>query len=127
MRDFFDALGGDTAAAKHVGQERADVVASLRPAERHDQHGIEHLRHVYTQRSSKPVYRMKPTSLPNPKEKIEELGRRIDRLHRSVLEPDVLRGLLPIKSRLLPYRMRSPEARLREDRFRAASAPYTRT
>ena len=73
------------------------------------------------------VYRMKPTSIPNPKEKIEELGRRIDRLHRSVLEPDVLRGLLPIKSRLLPYRMRSPEARLREDRFRAASASYART
>ncbi|HYS25157.1 MAG TPA: hypothetical protein VEP46_06125 [Vicinamibacterales bacterium] len=36
---------------------------------------------------------MKPTSIPNPKEKIEELGRRIDRLHRSVLEPGVLRGL----------------------------------
>jgi len=70
---------------------------------------------------------MKPTSIANPKEKIEELGRRIDHLHRSVLEPDVLRGLLPIKSRLLPHRMRAPEARLREDRFRAASESYART
>ncbi|HEY3159974.1 MAG TPA: FkbM family methyltransferase [Vicinamibacterales bacterium] len=70
---------------------------------------------------------MKPTSIANPKEKIEELGRRIDRLHRSVLEPGVLRGLLPIKSRLLPYRMRAPETRLREDRFRASSESYART
>jgi FkbM family methyltransferase len=70
---------------------------------------------------------MKPTSIANPKEKIEELGRRIDRLHRSVLEPDVLRGLLRIKSRLLPHRMRAPEARLREERFRSASESYART
>jgi len=70
---------------------------------------------------------MKPTSIPNPKEKIEELGRRIDRLHRAVLEPGVLRGLLPIKSTLLPRRMRAPEARAREDRFRAASESYART
>ncbi|HKC57218.1 MAG TPA: hypothetical protein VKC35_13880, partial [Vicinamibacterales bacterium] len=70
---------------------------------------------------------MKPTSISNPKEKIEELGRRIDRLRRSVLEPGVLRGLLPIKSMLLPHRMRAPEARAREDRFRAASESYART
>ena len=70
---------------------------------------------------------MKPTSIANPKEKIEALGKRIDRLHRSVLEPDVLRGLLPIKSRLLPHRMRAPEARRREERFRAVSESYTRT
>src|SRR5258705_542865 len=70
---------------------------------------------------------MKPTSIPNPKEKIEELGRRIDRLRRSVLEPGVLRGLLPIKSTLLRHRMRAPEARAREDRFRAASESYART
>ena len=70
---------------------------------------------------------MKPTSIANPKEKIEALGKRIGRLHRSVLEPDVLRGLLPIKSRLLPHRMRAPEAQLREDRFRAASESYVHT
>jgi FkbM family methyltransferase len=70
---------------------------------------------------------MKPTSIANPKEKIEELGKRIDRLHRSVLEPDVLRGLLPIKARLLPHRMCAPEARMREERFRAASESYVRT
>jgi FkbM family methyltransferase len=70
---------------------------------------------------------MKPTSIPNPKEKIEEQGRRIDRLRRSVLEPDVLRGLLPIKAQLLPHRMAAPEARLREERFRAASPSYART
>lgn len=67
---------------------------------------------------------MKPTSVANPKEKIEELGRRIERVHRSVLEPDVVRGLLPIKSKLLPHLMRASEARTREERFRAASPSY---
>jgi FkbM family methyltransferase len=70
---------------------------------------------------------MKPTSIANPKEKIEELGKRIDRLHRSLLDPDVLQGLLPIKAGLLPRRMRAAEARAREDRFRAAAEPYVRT
>jgi FkbM family methyltransferase len=70
---------------------------------------------------------MKPTSIANPKEKIEELGKRIDRLHRSLLDPDVLQGLLPIKSRLLPHRMRAADARAREERFRTASGSYART
>jgi FkbM family methyltransferase len=70
---------------------------------------------------------MKPTSIANPKEKIEELGKRIDRLHRSLLDPDVLRGLLPIKSKLLPHRSLADSARLREERFRAASRSYART
>jgi len=70
---------------------------------------------------------MKPTSIANPKEKIEELGKRIDRLHHSLLDPDVLQGLLPIKARLLPRRMNGADARAREDRFRAVSEPYVRT
>src|SRR5437868_3680508 len=70
---------------------------------------------------------MKPTAIANPKEKIEELGKRIDRLRRSLLDPDVLQGLLPIKATLLPHRMRGADARAREERFRAASEQYVRT
>ena len=69
---------------------------------------------------------MKPTSIANPKEKIEELGKRIDRLHRALLDPDVLQGLLPVKAKLLPHRMRSADARARDERFRAASESYVR-
>ena len=38
---FFDALECDTAAAKHALEERPDVSAPLRTAERDDQHGVE--------------------------------------------------------------------------------------
>ena len=69
---------------------------------------------------------MKPTSIANPKEKIKELGKRVHRLHRSLLDPEVLKGLLPIKAALLPHRTRTPGARARDERFRAASASYVR-
>lgn len=62
----------------------------------------------------------------DPKQRIEEMGRRIDRLHRSVLEPDVLSGLLPVRARTLGHRSAQPDARARERRLREASASYAR-
>ncbi len=69
---------------------------------------------------------MKDSSFPSPKEKIEELGQRVDRLRHALLDPDTLRRLLPIRARLLPQRSMKPDARAREARFRAASPAYER-
>ena len=41
VRDFLDALGRHAPAAQHVGEERPDVVGTLRAAERDDQDGVE--------------------------------------------------------------------------------------
>ena len=46
MRDFFDPLGRDAAAAQHVLEKRPDVGRPLRAAERDHQHGVEGLGHV---------------------------------------------------------------------------------
>src|SRR5262245_35376673 len=41
VRDLFDTLGTDPAAAQHGGQERTNVGETLWAAERHDEDGIE--------------------------------------------------------------------------------------
>lgn len=56
--------------------------------------------------------------------RVEALGRRIERLRRAVLEPQVLQGLLPLRARTLPHRSAAPEARERDARFRAVSPAY---
>ena len=47
MRDFLDPFRRDPATAQHVAEERANVVAPLRPAEGDDQDGIEWVLHNY--------------------------------------------------------------------------------
>ena len=42
MGNFFDALRAHAPAAQHVGEERTDVVASLRAAEGDEQDRVEH-------------------------------------------------------------------------------------
>jgi FkbM family methyltransferase len=54
----------------------------------------------------------------------DALRQRLKRLHRRVLEPDVLRGLLPIRARAVRHASLQPDAREREQRFRAASPAY---
>ena len=41
MRDFFDPLGRNAAAAQHVREKRPDISGPLRAAERDQQHGVE--------------------------------------------------------------------------------------
>ena len=43
MRHLLDPLRGNAAPTKHVGQEWADVVRALRPAEGDDQNGVEQI------------------------------------------------------------------------------------
>ena len=64
------------------------------------------------------------SSAPNPKQHIEALGRRVTRLHRRILHPDVLKGSLPMRARTLPARSAAPAARDREARLRASSPAY---
>src|SRR5687767_14176807 len=58
------------------------------------------------------------------KQTATELRQRMDRLHRSVLDKNVLRGSLPIRAGKLAARGAAPEAREREQRFSAASTSY---
>jgi FkbM family methyltransferase len=62
----------------------------------------------------------------SPKERIEALGRRVRRLHRSILAPATLRGLLPLRAATLGYRSALGESRDRDARFRATSPAYVR-
>jgi len=58
------------------------------------------------------------------KQKARDLGDRVHRLHRSVLDKDLLRGLLPVRARTLPHRSSRPDARERERRLIEASRAY---
>jgi FkbM family methyltransferase len=58
------------------------------------------------------------------KQKAGELRARADRLHRSVLEPDVLQRSLLVRAGTLASRTALPDVRARERRFREASAAY---
>lgn len=58
--------------------------------------------------------------------RIERLEQKIHSLHRTALEKDVLKGLLPIRARVAARRSLSSEARAREARFRRASSAYAR-
>lgn len=58
------------------------------------------------------------------KQTATELRQRMDRVHRSVLDKDVLRDSLPLRARTLASRTAEPEVAEREQRFRAASSAY---
>ena len=53
-----------------------------------------------------------------------EVRQRMDRLHRSVLDKDVLRRSLPLRARTLASRSGTPDARERERRLRELSLAY---
>jgi FkbM family methyltransferase len=56
--------------------------------------------------------------------RIAELKQRSERLHRRILVPRVLKGLLPLRARNLAYRESLPQTRDRDARFRASSTAY---
>lgn len=58
------------------------------------------------------------------KQKAAELRERADRLHRSVLEKDVLQRSLPLRARTVATRRAQPGVRERERRFAEASPAY---
>jgi FkbM family methyltransferase len=58
------------------------------------------------------------------RQRIQELKERSERLHRSILAPRVLKGMLPIRAAGLARRSSLPESRDREARFRTTSASY---
>lgn len=58
------------------------------------------------------------------KRRRDELGRRIDRLHRRILDTGVLRGALPLRARRVSRRAAMPDAVARERRLREASSAY---
>jgi FkbM family methyltransferase len=58
------------------------------------------------------------------RERLGHVRERADRLHRSVLEKDVLRDILPLRAQTLAARSAVPEARERERRFHDASSAY---
>ena len=61
------------------------------------------------------------------KQKAHALSVRADRLHRSVLDKDVIRGALPLRARLLAHRSALPESCERERCFRHVSPAYAQT
>jgi FkbM family methyltransferase len=54
----------------------------------------------------------------------DRLRDRVDRLHRAVLDKNVLRGVLPLRVPLAKHRASLPEAHQRERRFRESSRAY---
>jgi FkbM family methyltransferase len=58
--------------------------------------------------------------------RLDELIHRGKQLHRRILEPDVLRGTLPLRAYAVRQAARRPEARDREHRFRQVSSSYAR-
>lgn len=62
----------------------------------------------------------------HPKTKIDRLEEKIHSLHRTVLEKDVLRGVLPIRARGARLRSAAADARQREQRFLEACPAYAR-
>jgi FkbM family methyltransferase len=65
-----------------------------------------------------------PSTLPDQHARIERLEQKIHSLHRTALEKDVLKGMLPIRAHVAARRSRAADARQREQRFRHASAAY---
>jgi FkbM family methyltransferase len=61
---------------------------------------------------------------PDGKRRQEELGRRIRRLRRRILDVSILRGSLPLRARMLPHRASHPDVQLRERAWREASPAY---
>jgi FkbM family methyltransferase len=70
--------------------------------------------------------RAKSRNAQDRKTRVELLEQKIDSLHRSVLDKDVLRGLLPLRARVAASRSAATEARQREQRFREVSPAYVR-
>jgi FkbM family methyltransferase len=68
--------------------------------------------------------RVEPPITTNWKQTATELRQRMDRIHRSVLDKDVLRDSLPLRARTIAARAAAPEASQRELRFREASPAY---
>jgi FkbM family methyltransferase len=64
--------------------------------------------------------------IANLKARVARLEQKNDSLHRTVLEKDVLQGLLPIRARIAAIRSMATDARQREQRFRTSSAAYAR-
>ena len=58
------------------------------------------------------------------RDRIDRLQERMDRVHRSVLDKDVLHDLLPLRAATLARRSALPEARERERRFAGMSSAY---
>jgi FkbM family methyltransferase len=56
--------------------------------------------------------------------RLDQFEARLDRLHRSILDKEVLRRTVPLRARTLPARSAQPDARAREQRLRDGSAPY---
>ncbi len=65
-----------------------------------------------------------PASITREQARIERLEQKIHSLHRTALEKDVLKGMLPIRARVAAQRSMTADARLRERRFRHSSAAY---
>jgi FkbM family methyltransferase len=64
------------------------------------------------------------TKVERRRQRIQQLKERSNRLHRSILVPRVLKGLLPLRAHALAYRAGLAESQDREARFRTASASY---
>lgn len=60
------------------------------------------------------------------RERIARLERKIESLHRSVIEKDVLRRQLPLRAPILAHRSAQADARERERRFQECSPAYAR-
>src|SRR5688572_12091841 len=58
------------------------------------------------------------------KQTAAELRQRMDRIHRSVLEKDVLQALLPLRAAAISRRASVPETAERERRFSSKSTAY---
>jgi FkbM family methyltransferase len=67
-----------------------------------------------------------PSSLDHPQTRLERLEQKIHSLHRTALEKDVLKGVLPIRARVAAQRSMAADARERERRFRLAAPAYAR-
>jgi|SoiMethySBSTD1v2_1073268.scaffolds.fasta_scaffold00092_73 FkbM family methyltransferase len=67
-----------------------------------------------------------PYSINQQHERIERLEQKIHSLHRTALEKDVLKGMLPIRARVAAQRSMAADARQREQCFRRISPAYAR-
>jgi FkbM family methyltransferase len=65
-----------------------------------------------------------PSSIAHQQARIERLEQKIHSLHRTALEKDVLKGMLPIRAHVAAQRSQAADARQREHRFLHNSAAY---
>src|SRR5215510_3867152 len=65
-----------------------------------------------------------PAGIRHEQTRVERLEQKIHSLHRTALEKDVLKGMLPIRARVAAQRSMAAEARQREQPFRQSSAAY---